>query len=205
MPRLLSLVSVLALVLSSSFAATATAKGDSYSGSSSYWREVERYGHEGCRIVDRFAPPSLQRGLCVAQVDREVSCGSDSSLVHSAMDFAAAPKRGLGCDALVPHREFAVMSFVRSWENAPAILSAAQRLLERLPREFKRHGLTADEANALREAGISALQGIDFDIGETFGSDTLRLTFVVDACSCTIVLLMDKDRPRRHAWALLVE
>jgi hypothetical protein len=121
------------------------------------------------------------------------------------MDFAAAPKRGLGCDALVPHRDFAVMSFVDSWEDAPAILSAAQRLLERLPREFKRHGLTAEEVSALSEAGISALQGIDFDIGETFGSNTLRLTFVVDACKCTIVLFMDKDRPRRHAWALLVE
>jgi hypothetical protein len=196
---------IFCLLLAVERAVASPAEVNDYSHAPVYWREVKRSRINDCQVLDRFKVPALQERLCIARVDREILCADKISTSRISLDFVATPRLGCGCKNLSPNRDFLDINIVRSWEDLPVILDSASRLLERLPREFRRHELTAEEANALGDAGFSALQEISFDIGETFGPDTLSLTFVVDECNCTIVLLMDKNRPEKHAWALLVE
>lgn len=200
---LLSLVSIFSLFLSMLPPRAQAAEDRNHSAVK--WFAVERSEHAGCRVIDQFEFPSLKQGLCIARVYREVLCDDKLPSNQTVLDFAGVSKRGRSCDKLIPSRDFVTVDVVRLWEDAPVILSAAGRLLERLPRESKRYGLSTRQAHALRGAGISALRSIDFDIGETFGPDTLRLLFDVEECNCDIILLMDKNRINRYDWALLIE
>jgi len=110
------------------------------------------------------------------------------------------------CDPIGVQQVFVPMTIIQGWTDAASILRAADELLNRLSDEYEDHHLTIDQAGDLRRAGLSSLQAIDFSPSETFGPETLRLTFVVEEWKHPFVLLMSKKHPtRRYVWGVLVE
>lgn len=166
--------------------------------------EVHRH-RDGCRVIDRFALPSLDNGLCVSRVERYALCDGDNEPRHSIELYATPPKKRRSCDNLVPSRDFVDMSIIRMWEDAPALLNAASQHLSRLPREFRRYALTTEEMVALNGAGLSSLYNIDFYLGHARSGEWVKLLFFVDECDCNIALLMNRKRLWRHDWAVVLD
>lgn len=171
-----------------------------------YWEVVDRGIIRGCRVVDHFRRPTPRNRLCISHVDRHVICESESPSV-SSLSWAAAQPRFGECGAVSnPERVFLPMTIVQGWDDTPELLRAVERLLDRLPDEYEEHYLTVEQATALRSAGLSALQSIEYSPSETFGPETLRLLFLVERWDHQFALLMSKRRPlKRYTWGIWLE